>query len=58
MSDESYTLRAEQIEALNSLPPGVYLVCSMCRKFSPMCTTIHFIDGEMLCEPCATKNNF
>lgn len=52
MSDEPYTLTEAQIEALNSLPPGVYHVCSRCRKFNPLGETITFVSGGMLCEEC------
>ena len=54
MSVEPYTLTAEQIETLNSMPPGIYLVCSGCRKFRPAPVTVHFrgMDGPF-CERCA-----
>lgn len=53
VADEPYTLTEAQINALNSLPPGVYHVCSRCRKFQPMGETITFASNEMLCERCA-----
>ena len=54
MSDEPYALTAAQMEALNSLPPGVYHVCSRCREFQPMSTTISFVaPDDMVCERCA-----
>lgn len=52
MSDEPYTLTEAQINALNALPPGVYLVCSECRRFSAANTTIHFRGGGMCCDAC------
>ncbi len=56
MSGEPYTLTAEQIDALNSMPPGLYFVCSGCRKFQPAPVTITFVmsypNGSMLCERC------
>lgn len=57
MSDEPYTLTEAQIDALNSMPPGLYFVCSGCRRFQPCPTTITFVCGiptnSMLCERCA-----
>lgn len=57
MADEPYTLTESQIDALNSMPPGIYFVCSGCRKFKPAPVTITFTFGmgtdSMLCEGCA-----
>lgn len=55
MSAEPYTLSVAQIDALNSMPPGVYLVCSRCRRFSPMATEITFKGNEILCDVCAKE---
>lgn len=52
MSDEPYTLTAAQIDALNSMPPGVYLVCYECRRFNPASTTFHFDGNGVRCEDC------
>ena len=54
MSDEPYSLTQEQIDALNSMPPGLYFVCFGCRKFQPGTPTLHFqgLDGPF-CERCA-----
>lgn len=57
MSDESYILTAEQVDALNSMPPGLYFVCSNCRKFRPLPIKVTFtnmFNGEMgmTCEEC------
>lgn len=54
MSEEPYTLTATQIDALNSLPPGMYFVCSECRKFCPTPVTVTFKGMDaMVCEVCA-----
>lgn len=52
MSGEPYTLTEAQIDALNSLPPGLYAVCSRCRRFSPAATTLTFDGDGLICEPC------
>jgi hypothetical protein len=54
MSEEPYTLTVEQIDALHSMPPGIYFVCATCRKFKPAPVTVTFRGmGEMVCEACA-----
>jgi hypothetical protein len=54
MSDEPYTLTETQIDALNSMPPGIYFVCSGCRRFKPVPVTVTFKSmTEMVCEACA-----
>lgn len=53
MSDEPYTITQKQWDALNTMPPGVYLVCSKCRRFNPMSTSVTFTGDDILCEPCA-----
>ena len=53
MSDVPYTLTKAQIDALNSLPPGVYHVCFQCRKFQPMSEIITITSTGTLCERCA-----
>lgn len=54
MSDEPYTLTQTQIDALNSMPPGLYFVCAECRRFVPAPLKIVFrsVGGEMVCEAC------
>lgn len=52
MAAEPYTLTPVQIEALNALPPGLYLVCSVCRKFSPTTTTLSFNGEGFACDRC------
>ena len=52
MADESYTLTQVQIDALNAMPPGVYLVCFQCRRFNPMATSVYFDGGDAICESC------
>lgn len=54
MQEEPYTLTEVQIDALNSMPPGIYFVCSGCRKFRPAPVTVTFASsGDWLCEECA-----
>lgn len=55
MADEPYSLTTEQIEALNSMPPGLYLVCYSCRRFSPATHTLSLaFEGraEVYCDRC------
>lgn len=56
MRDESYTLTTAQIDALNSMPPGIYIVCYACRKFqpAPFSLNIEMREGSaaVLCDPC------
>jgi len=52
MSTEQYTITPEQVAALNTLPPGLYHVCSRCRVFQPASRTLYFEGTDMLCEMC------
>lgn len=55
MAEEPFTLTAEQIAALNSMPPGLYLVCYRCRKFSPASHSLSIeFNGraEVYCDAC------
>lgn len=49
----TYTLTQVQIDALNALPPGFYLVCAGCGRFSEGNTTIHFESDGPICDTCS-----
>jgi hypothetical protein len=56
MKEEPYTLTEAQIDALNSMPPGLYFVCYGCRKFQPASHSLSLEIGPdgagAYCEKC------
>ena len=54
---QTYTLTQTQIDALEALPPGLYLVCARCLHFHPSNGTLYFEnvyqpEPQIVCEFC------
>lgn len=49
----TYVLTRVQIEALNALPPGLYLVCAACGEFREHNGEIAFDPDGPICGSCA-----